>query len=102
MNAAIPDALAAAGPGMSGIIVVTGRDRLHGGKRVSVINPICGGGGGRIGQDGIDGIDNRSGSLLTVPRGNCRSRNDHARAALWSARRQSGAGTLAQWRGRCS
>nr|WP_261454022.1 hydantoinase B/oxoprolinase family protein [Agrobacterium fabrum] len=67
LNAAIPDALAAAGPGMSGIIVVTGRDRLHGGKRVSVINPICGGGGGRIGQDGIDGIDNRSGSLLTVP-----------------------------------
>lgn len=67
LNAAIPGALAAAGPGMSGIIVVTGRDRLHGGKRVSVINPICGGGGGRLGQDGIDGIDNRSGSLLTVP-----------------------------------
>lgn len=67
LNAAIPDALAAAGPGMSGIIVVTGRDRLHGGKRVSVVNPICGGGGGRRGQDGIDGVDNRSGSLLTVP-----------------------------------
>ncbi|WP_412065954.1 hydantoinase B/oxoprolinase family protein [Rhizobium sp. SYY.PMSO] len=67
LNAAIPEGLAAAGPGMSGIIVVTGRDRLHGGKRVSVINPICGGGGGKIGHDGIDGVDNRSGSLLTVP-----------------------------------
>jgi N-methylhydantoinase B len=67
LNAAIPDALAAAGPGMSGIIVVTGRDRVHGGRRVSVVNPICGGGGGRMGQDGVDGVDNRSGSLLTVP-----------------------------------
>jgi N-methylhydantoinase B len=67
LNAAIPDAIAAAGPGISGIIVVTGRDRLHDGKRVSVVNPICGGGGGRAGQDGIDGVDNRSGSLLTVP-----------------------------------
>lgn len=67
LNSAIPGGIAAAGPGMSGIVVLTGRDPINGGKRVSVINPLCGGGGGRPGLDGVDGVDNRSGSLLTVP-----------------------------------
>jgi N-methylhydantoinase B len=64
---AIPGGLLAAGPGMSAIIVVGADDPRTGDRRVSVINPICGGGGGRAGSDGVDAIDVRSGYLRSVP-----------------------------------
>ena len=67
LNAALPDGLSAAGPGMSGVIVVSAKDPHGDGNRVSVINPLCGGGGGRFGVDGTDGVDSRSGYLRTVP-----------------------------------
>lgn len=67
LNAALPDGLTAAGPGMSGVIVVSAKDPRGDGNRVSVINPLCGGGGGRFGIDGTDGVDSRSGYLRTVP-----------------------------------
>lgn len=67
LNAALPDGLTAAGPGMSGVIVVSARAPRGGGNRVSVINPLCGGGGGRFCTDGADGVDSRSGYLRTVP-----------------------------------
>lgn len=67
LNLAREGGVAAAGPGISAIIVVNGRNKLYGGQRVSVVNPIVGGGGGRNGQDGTDGVDNRAGSLLSVP-----------------------------------
>ncbi|WP_413732492.1 hydantoinase B/oxoprolinase family protein [Sodalis sp. RH20] len=67
LNAALADGLTAAGPGMSGVIVVSAKDPHGEGNRVSVINPLCGGGGGRFGLDGTDGVDSRSGYLRTVP-----------------------------------
>lgn len=67
LNAALPSGVSAAGPGMSGIIVVSAKDPNGEGNRVSVINPLCGGGGGRAGSDGTDGVDSRSGYLRTVP-----------------------------------
>jgi N-methylhydantoinase B len=67
LNQAIPGGLIAAGAGMAGIVVVNARDPLTGKNRVSVINPICGGGGGRSSIDGIEGVDGRFGSLKSVP-----------------------------------
>lgn len=67
LNQALPDGLVAAGAGMSGIIVVGSRNLATGKHNVSVINPICGGGGGRRSCDGADAIDARSGYLRSVP-----------------------------------
>ncbi|MGI4815118.1 MAG: hydantoinase B/oxoprolinase family protein [Janthinobacterium lividum] len=67
MQQALPRGLSAAGPGMSAIIVLSARDPRSGRKRVSVINPLCGGSGGRAHCDGVDAIDSRSGYLRSVP-----------------------------------
>lgn len=67
LNQAIPEGLVAAGPGQAAIIVATGEDPINGGKRVTVINPLAGGGGGRRSNDGVDGVEVRSGFLLSVP-----------------------------------
>ncbi|RYF58026.1 MAG: hydantoinase B/oxoprolinase family protein [Comamonadaceae bacterium] len=67
LNQAIPDGLVAAGPGQAAIIVATGEDPINGGKRVTVINPLAGGGGGRRSRDGVDGVEVRSGFRLSVP-----------------------------------
>lgn len=67
LNQAVPGGVSAAGSGMAGIIVVAARDKMTGKNRVSVINPICGGGGGRAVVDGVDGVEVRYGALRTVP-----------------------------------
>ena len=67
MQKAVKGGLSASGPGMSAIIVLSARDPRSGKRQVSVINPLCGGGGGRSGSDGTDGIDARSGYLKSVP-----------------------------------
>jgi N-methylhydantoinase B len=67
LQQAVPGGLAAAGPGMSAIIVYGARDPRTGRNRVSVVNPVCGGSGGRHFCDGVDAIDSRSGYLRSVP-----------------------------------
>ncbi len=67
LNQILPEGIAAAGPGMAGIIVVNARDPRTGRNRVGVVNPICGGGGARSYGDGIDGVDVRFGNLKAVP-----------------------------------
>jgi N-methylhydantoinase B len=67
LDQAVPGGVMAAGPGISGIIVVSAPDPSTGNDRVSVVNPICGGSGGRNGHDGVDGVDPRAGSLKNVP-----------------------------------
>jgi N-methylhydantoinase B len=67
LHKALPTGLAAAGPGMSAIIVYNARDPRTGRNRVSVVNPVCGGSGGRYFCDGVDAIDSRSGYLRSVP-----------------------------------
>ena len=56
---ALPDGLGAAGAGMAGVIVVSAPDPRTGRDRVSVINTIHGGGGGRRTSDGVDGTEVR-------------------------------------------
>lgn len=67
LNQALSQGVMAAGAGMVGIIVANARDPQTGRQRVSVLNPIIGGGGGRNGKDGIDGVDGRSGALKSIP-----------------------------------
>jgi N-methylhydantoinase B len=67
LHQALSAGLAADGSGMVGIVVVNAPDRLTGRNRVTVVNTICGGGGGRAGHDGIDGTDVRFGMLKSVP-----------------------------------
>lgn len=67
LDQALPEGLAAAGPGSVGIIVVTAPDPKTGRNRVTTINPICGGSGARRGLDGVDGIDVRYSALRSVP-----------------------------------
>lgn len=55
LNQAFPQGLAAADSGAAGVIVVAGPDPRSGRERVSVINTITGGGGGRRECDGVDG-----------------------------------------------
>ncbi|EIF30493.1 N-methylhydantoinase B/acetone carboxylase, alpha subunit [Burkholderia sp. Ch1-1] len=67
LQQALAGGLSAAGPGMSAVIVLSARDPRTGKRQVSVINPLCGGGGGRSVCDGVDAIDSRSGYLRSVP-----------------------------------
>jgi N-methylhydantoinase B len=67
LHQALQGGLAGGGSGMVGIVVVNAPDRITGLNRVTVVNPICGGGGGRAGMDGIDGTDVRFGMLKSVP-----------------------------------
>lgn len=59
LNQALPTGLAAAGAGMAAVIVVAAPDPRTGLDRVSVINTIHGGGGGRRDCDGVDATEVR-------------------------------------------
>ncbi|UCE31760.1 MAG: hydantoinase B/oxoprolinase family protein [Burkholderiales bacterium] len=67
LNQAIPGGLVAAGAGQAGIISVASRDRATGLRKVSVVEPIVGGSGGRRQADGVDGIDTPIGFLRSAP-----------------------------------
>ncbi len=66
LNQAFPEGLAAAGGGMSGVIVVSAPDPRTGRDRVNVVGTIDGGGGARRGVDGLDGSEVRY-SQRSVP-----------------------------------
>src|SRR5690606_19407558 len=66
LNQALPEGLAAAGGGMSGVIVVSAPDPRTGRDRVNVVGTIDGGGGARRGVDGLDGSEVRY-SQRSVP-----------------------------------
>lgn len=64
---AIPDQIPAAGSGQGSIVVVSTVDVQSGSRRISVVQPLCGGCGGRPHKDGLDGVDFSLGSLRNVP-----------------------------------
>src|SRR5690606_18607052 len=59
--------LPAAGAGQAAIVVLAAHDRRKGLTRVSVLEPISGGGGGLPGQDGCDANDVSSAFLRNAP-----------------------------------
>ncbi|ARS71027.1 hydantoinase B/oxoprolinase family protein [Sinorhizobium meliloti] len=66
LNQALDGGVASSGSG-SGIIVFSGPDPRTGANRVTVVNPVPGGSGGRNGADGVDAIEPRNAALLNVP-----------------------------------
>ncbi len=64
---ALPDRIPAAGSGQGSIVVVSTLDVESGKNKISVVQPLCGGCGGRPHKDGLDGVDFSLGSLRNVP-----------------------------------
>ncbi len=64
---ATPERVPTAGSGQGSIVLVSTIEPLTGKKKVSVVQPLCGGSGGRKGGDGVDGADFSLGSLRNVP-----------------------------------
>ena len=67
LSQAQPDRLPAAGAGQACIVLLAMADARTGKHLVGVIQPICGGSGGRPMRDGIDGMDFAVGFLRNVP-----------------------------------
>ncbi|MGE6631988.1 hydantoinase B/oxoprolinase family protein [Bacillus sp. NPDC077027] len=63
----LPDAVPAAGAGQSAIVVLSVPDDQTGGRKMSVVEPLGGGGGAQMDMDGVDGIDHASGFLKNTP-----------------------------------
>jgi N-methylhydantoinase B len=64
---AVPDHVPAASAGQGCMVALSLPDPRAGRRHVTVVEPMIGGGGGRPGQDGIDGCDAALGFLKTTP-----------------------------------
>jgi N-methylhydantoinase B len=67
LTQAVPDLLPAAGSSQGSILLVSAPDVVTGETRVSVVQPLCGGSGGRPTKDGTDGVDTAMGFLRNIP-----------------------------------
>ncbi len=64
---AVPEHVPAASAGQGCMVALSLPDPKAGRRHVTVVEPMIGGGGGRPGQDGIDGCDAALGFLKTTP-----------------------------------
>ncbi|RMF85597.1 MAG: hydantoinase B/oxoprolinase family protein, partial [Nitrospinota bacterium] len=67
LSQAIDDVVPAAGAGQVAIVLISMPDYQSGGYKVSVLQPMQGGSGGRPVKDGIDGGDFSAGFLRNIP-----------------------------------
>lgn len=67
LNQAIPGGIAACGAGQAGIIATGWVEPDTGRNRVAVVEPFCGGSGGRVRCDGVDATDTMIGFLKSTP-----------------------------------
>lgn len=67
INQAVDGGVSAAGSGMAGIISTSAVNPMTGLRHVSVVEPFIGGGGARLGKDGVDGINNPTAFLRSAP-----------------------------------
>ena len=67
LSQAVPEAIPAAGAGQVAIVLFSHIDPATGGYKVSVLQPMQGGSGGRPTKDGIDGVNFSAGTLRNVP-----------------------------------
>jgi len=67
LSQAVPDRIPSAGAGQVSIVLFSHLDPSTGNYRVSVLQPMQGGCGGRPNKDGIDGVNFSAGSLRNVP-----------------------------------
>jgi N-methylhydantoinase B len=67
LSKAVPERIPAAGAGQVAIILFSHIDPATGGYKVSVLQPMQGGSGGRPTKDGIDGVNFSAGTLRNIP-----------------------------------
>ncbi|MEJ0019831.1 MAG: hydantoinase B/oxoprolinase family protein [Acetobacteraceae bacterium] len=67
LSQAVPERIPAAGAGQVSIVLFSHLDPATGNYKVSVLQPMQGGCGGRPTKDGIDGVNFSAGSLRNVP-----------------------------------
>src|ERR1700687_177576 len=67
LGMARPDIVPAAGGGMTAIVLLSARDATSGKPKVSVLQPLNGGGGGRQGLDGTNATSSQGGWLRNIP-----------------------------------
>ena len=67
LSMARADAVPAAGCGQAIIVSLSAVDPKSGKRKVGVIEPVCGGSGGRPMKDGVDGMDFAVGHMRNVP-----------------------------------
>jgi len=67
LGQALPDKINAAGSNQGSILLVSVPDPATGATKVSVVQPLAGGSGGRPMKDGLDGVDVCMGYLRNVP-----------------------------------
>jgi N-methylhydantoinase B len=67
LTQAVPELLPAAGSSQGSILLVSAPDVMTGETKVSVVQPLCGGSGGRPSKDGTDGVDTAMGFLRNIP-----------------------------------
>ena len=67
LGQALPGKINAAGSSQGSILLVSVPDPETGGTKVSVVQPLAGGSGGRPMKDGLDGVDVAMGYLKNVP-----------------------------------
>ena len=67
LSQAVPQAIPAAGAGQVAIVLFSYIDPPTGSYKVSVLQPMQGGSGGRPTKDGIDGVNFSAGTLRNVP-----------------------------------
>jgi len=67
LSQAVPQSIPAAGAGQVAIVLFSHLDPTTGSYKVSVLQPMQGGCGGRPTKDGIDGVNFSAGSLRNVP-----------------------------------
>jgi N-methylhydantoinase B len=64
----VPERIPAAGAGQAAVFLVAVPDeQRYGALKVSVVEPLCGGSGGRPFKDGVDGTDSLTGGLRNIP-----------------------------------
>lgn len=64
---AVPDQVPACGAGQGAIMLVSAPEFDTGANRVSILQPLIGGSGGRAADDGIDGVDFVAGFYRNIP-----------------------------------
>lgn len=67
LNQAIPGGITACGAGQAGIIFAAWQEAISGRTGVAVVEPFCGGSGGRVHADGVDAVDTMLGFLKSTP-----------------------------------
>ena len=87
LSQAVPAAIPAAGAGQVAIVLFSYIDPSTGGYKVSVLQPMQGGSGGRPSKDGIDGVNFSAGHACAhVPTEAIESRGTGFRATLHAGR----------------